>query len=135
MAIADPLVAFDLSFALSAGATAGLLAFARPLAGQFEEWAPKRAASVARAAATTVAASIPCMPIVARFAPTMPVGGVIANLLAVPVGECVALPMCLAHAAARLVAPGGTWMRSGRFGRPRSRAIRRSRFCCSGADR
>jgi competence protein ComEC len=98
MAISDPLVPFDLSFLLSAGATAGLLAFARPLAERLESWTPRRLSPVSRAAATTLAASAPCAPILARFAPTVPVGGVLANLLAVPVGESVALPLCLAHA-------------------------------------
>jgi competence protein ComEC len=98
MAVADPLVAFDLSFALSAAATAGLLAFARP----FEAWlrvrAPKKAAPIVGPVATTLAASLPCAPILARFAPTLPLGGVVANLLAVPVGESAALPLCLVHA-------------------------------------
>jgi len=98
MAIADPLVAFDLSFLLSAGATGGLLAFARPFGRGLEAIAPARLAPVARAAATTLAASVPCVPIIAHFAPTVPVGGVIANLLAVPVGESAALPLCLVQA-------------------------------------
>jgi len=98
MAVADPLVAFDLSFLLSAGATAGLLAFAGPLGQWIAGRLPKRIAGPARAASTTIAASIPCLPILARFAPTVPLGGVVANLLAVPVGECAALPLCLAHA-------------------------------------
>jgi len=98
MAIADPLVAFDLSFLLSAAATAGLLVYARPLGEKLESVAPRRLGPVAKAAATTLAASIPCTPILARFAPTVPVGGVIANLIAVPVGECAALPLCLVHA-------------------------------------
>lgn len=99
MAILDPLVVFDLSFLLSAGATAGLLAFARPFGRRLEAWAPAKLAGIARATATTLAASVPCVPIIARFAPTVPLGGVLANLLAVPVGETVALPLCLAHAA------------------------------------
>jgi competence protein ComEC len=99
MAAADPLVAFDLSFALSAGATAGLLAFARPIGEAFASRVPRLVAPVARAAGTTLAATIPCAPLIARFAPTVPVGGVVANLVAVPVGESVALPLCLAHAA------------------------------------
>ena len=98
MAIAQPLVAFDLSFALSAGATAGLLVFARPLAVVFESRVPPRLGAVARAIATTVAASVPCVPILARFAPTVPLGGVFANLVAVPLGESAALPLCLVHA-------------------------------------
>jgi competence protein ComEC len=101
MALADPLIAFDLSFLLSAGATGGLLAFASPLGRRVARWVPLRvsvASTVVRASATTLAASIPCVPILARFAPTVPLGGVLANLLAVPVGEGAALPLCLAHA-------------------------------------
>jgi competence protein ComEC len=98
MALLDPLIAFDLSFALSAAATGGLLVFARPLSERFAGCVPGYAAPAAAAAATTVAASIPCLPIIARFAPRVPVGGVLANLLAVPLGECAALPLCFAHA-------------------------------------
>jgi competence protein ComEC len=98
MAIADPLVAFDLSFALSAGATAGLLAFAEPLTQRLVSRVPKRLGPVIGAVSTTIAASIPCVPILARFAPTVPLGGVFANLVAVPLGEWAALPLCLAHA-------------------------------------
>lgn len=118
MALVEPLVAFDLSFALSAGATAGLLVFARPLGERFEArvasaWpraaATTRAARVARAGiegaasalATTVAASVPCAPILACFAPTVPIGGAFANLVAVPLGESAALPLCLVHALLR----------------------------------
>ncbi len=104
MALAEPLIAFDLSFALSAGATAGLLVFARPLGERLEAlatragWATGVAAKMARATGTTLAASVPCAPILARFAPTVPVGGVVANLIAVPLGESAALPLCLVHA-------------------------------------
>jgi competence protein ComEC len=97
MAVVEPLIAFDLSFALSAGATAGLLAFARPLGERLASRVPARAAPVAHAVATTLAASIPCVPILARFAPSVPIGGVVANLLAVPLGESAALPLCLVH--------------------------------------
>ncbi len=98
MALLDPLVVFDLSFLLSAGATGGLLAFAGPLGDGLASHVPDKVAPVARAVATTLAASIPCTPILARFAPSFPLGGVIANLVAVPVGECAALPLCLVHA-------------------------------------
>jgi competence protein ComEC len=115
MAVHDPLVVFDVSFLLSAGATAGLLAFARPLGARFTAvlgvadgssvsrvGMAKRLAgwlrSLATAAATTLAATVPCAPILARFAPTFPLGGVAANLLAVPLGEAAALPLCLVHA-------------------------------------
>jgi competence protein ComEC len=117
MALAEPLVAFDLSFALSAGATGGLLAYSRPLGDRLEACVPRWtatsaggamvphlarvapvAAKVARAIATTLAASAPCAPLLACFAPTVPIGGVVANLLAVPLGESAALPLCLVHA-------------------------------------
>jgi competence protein ComEC len=97
MAMDDALVAFDLSFALSAAATAGLLAFARPLADWLAAHVPKTAKPATAVLATTLAASVPCVPILARFAPTLPLGGVMANLLAIPLGECAALPLCLAH--------------------------------------
>jgi competence protein ComEC len=99
MALADPLTAFDLSFALSAGATAGLLTFARPLSARLERWVPAKLRPVSQAVSTTLAASLPCVPMVARFAPTVPLGGVIANVLAVPLGESAALPLCLVHAS------------------------------------
>jgi competence protein ComEC len=98
MALSDPLVAFDLSFALSGAATAGLLAFARPIGAALEGRVPPVLAPAARAIATTVAASLPCLPILARFAPTVPLAGVLANVFAVPIGECAALPLCLVHA-------------------------------------
>ena len=98
MAAFDPLVAFDASFTLSAGATAGLLTLARPLAESLQKLAPSWASVPVRSLATTLAASIPCAPLLARFSPTLPAGGTIANLVAVPVGELVALPLCLAHA-------------------------------------
>ncbi len=59
----------------------------------------KRAATwLFTATSATLAATIPCAPILARFAPTLPAGGVLANLLAVPLGESIALPVCLVHA-------------------------------------
>ncbi len=110
MAWLDPLVAFDVSFALSVAATLGLLVIA-PALGR---WSLRRLAqvppplrslatrpamgAVVRTIAATVAASLACAPILAGFAPTLPLGGALANLLAVPLGELAALPLCLAHA-------------------------------------
>jgi competence protein ComEC len=101
----DPLVVHDVSFLLSAGATLGLVVLSGPLARRLQTWAPTHPAALARAAtwlvttgSATVAATIPCAPILARFAPTLPAGGVVANLLAVPLGESIALPLCLLHA-------------------------------------
>ncbi len=98
MAVGDPLVAFDVSFVLSAAATGGLFLLARPIANAGEKRLPEVTRPLVRSAAATLAATLPCAPILARFAPTLPLGGVAANLLAVPVGESIALPLCLVHA-------------------------------------
>ena len=79
---------------------------ARPRgAGRGRRAAPGRRGEGARAIGTTVAASVPCAPILARFAPTVPIGGVVANLVAVPLGESAALPLCLVHAPAGEAGP------------------------------
>jgi competence protein ComEC len=109
MALVDPLVAYDVSAVLSAAATGGLLAASSriqvallsPAAPGGETpvpWWRLAASGIARGAAATIAATIPCAPILARFAPTMPAGGIAANLVAVPLGESIALPLCLLHA-------------------------------------
>jgi competence protein ComEC len=107
MAVADPLVVFDLSFLLSAAATGGLIALSTPIDEELEIWVKRLpgklgrvTAWLAHAGAPTLAATIPCTPILARFAPTQPLGGVIANLLAVPLGEAISLPVCLLHVLA-----------------------------------
>ena len=102
MTILDPLVVFDLSFDLSALATLGLLALARPLSAWLVRrvpWAPR---SVVTAFGTALAATIACSPLIATMAPELPVSGLLANLVAVPLGEAAALPLCLVHA---LLAP------------------------------
>ncbi|HKQ69474.1 MAG TPA: DNA internalization-related competence protein ComEC/Rec2 [Polyangiaceae bacterium] len=107
-AAVDPLVVFDLSFALSVAATAGLMVLQPAIAARFRSQrsdaaVPKSRAAVLReklgvAVATTLSATLGCAPLIALMAPSLPLGGIIANLLAVPVGEVVALPLCLAHA-------------------------------------
>jgi competence protein ComEC len=115
--VIDPLVVYDLSFMLSVAATAGLMVVRVPIAqwlvpGAGQEttgrngpigagWRAKVVrlrGAVGGAVATTLGATIPCTPILTSIAPTVPVGGVLANLIAVPLGELVALPFCLAHA-------------------------------------
>lgn len=97
-ALVDPLVAFDVSFMLSAAATAGLLVLGPELATRLEALAPRVPAAIVRAASATVAATVPCTPLLLLLGPTVPLGGVVANLLAAPVGEAAALPLCLVHA-------------------------------------
>jgi competence protein ComEC len=116
MAAGDALVAFDVSFVLSGAATAGLFLFSGPIAAWGSARLPRASHPLVRSVAATLAATIPCAPVLARFAPTLPLGGVAANLLAVPVGESIALPLCLLHA---LLAPwpaaerGGATVASG----------------------
>lgn len=102
MALVDPLVAFDLSFALSAAATAGILVLSPPIAAWGGARLPAFCAPIVRALATSLAASIACAPILACMTGDLPLVGVIANVIAVPLGEVAALPLCLVHA---LLAP------------------------------
>jgi competence protein ComEC len=97
MWIVDPLVAFDLSFVLSALATAGLLGLARPIEALLRARARVLPAPIARPLATTAAATIACAPVLALMAPELPLAGLVANVVAVPLGETLALPLCLVH--------------------------------------
>lgn len=98
MVAVDPLVAFDLSFSLSASATAGLLALSTRLAEPALARVPAWSAPVVRALAGSLAASLACAPVLACMTADLPVAGLVANLVAVPLGEMAALPLCLAHA-------------------------------------
>lgn len=97
LAAIDPLLACDVSFMLSAGATAGLVVL-QPAISEALVRGPEVVKKVAAPIATTFAAMLGCAPVLAILAPTMPLLGVIANLLAAPLGELAALPICLAHA-------------------------------------
>lgn len=96
-AILDPLTLCDLSFALSAGATAGLLLLNRPISKAIVR-GPNLLQRLLSPIATTLAAMFGCAPIVTLVSPTFPVLGIAANIAAAPVGEVAALPICLAHA-------------------------------------
>jgi competence protein ComEC len=94
----DPLAPFDLSFALSLAATVGLLAIGPVLKGTLDRTA--RLPQVAKGAlAATLAASLACAPLLAQIAGAIPLAGIVANLVAVPIGELAALPLCNAAAA------------------------------------
>lgn len=96
-AVLDPLSLCDLSFSLSAAATAGLLVLNRPISDAIVR-GPSVARKILAPVATTLAAMLGCAPFVASASPTFPVLGIAANLVAGPVGEIAALPICLAHA-------------------------------------
>jgi len=103
-AIVDPLVGSDPSFVLSAAATAGLLGLDRPLARLLVRGpAPLRA--VLRPVATTLAAMIGCTPFLTLITPSLPLLGIAANLVAAPIGELAALPVCLLHAVLAFAPP------------------------------
>jgi len=129
-ALVDPLVVLDVSFSLSAGATAGLVVLGGPLGERLtallpaaEMGSPGGSMSggglwprarrvlvgglrhVVLSVATTLAATIGSLPAMLRFAPRLPVLGVLANIVAAPLGELLALPMCLAHAIAAPLGP------------------------------
>ena len=97
----DPWLSTSLGFALSAAATAALLVLARPLARGLERWMPR---ALALAFAVPLAAQLACGPLLVLIAPTVPVYGVVANLLAAPaaplatvlgLAACLALPLPL----------------------------------------
>ncbi len=92
----DPLAAFDVSFGLSAGATAGLLIASKPLARRLERL-PRPFCWAAAPVSATVASSAFCLPWLTLLGPRFSLVGVAANVLAVPVGEMVSLPACLGH--------------------------------------
>lgn len=100
--LCSPLVAFDISFLLSFAATAGLLLLGKPLAKPCEVLRSRVGRAIGTSIATTLAAMIPCAPLLALLSPDLTLAGVLANVLAAPLGETIALPLCLAHA---LLAP------------------------------
>ncbi|MFF1879042.1 ComEC/Rec2 family competence protein [Leifsonia sp. NPDC058230] len=95
----DPWLARNYGFALSVLATAGLLVLARPLARVLTRWMPRALATVV---SIPLAAQVMCQPVLLMLAPTLPLYGVGANLLAEPAAPlatvlglvaCVLLPV------------------------------------------
>lgn len=94
----QPLIVFDYSFLLSLAATAGLSALANlsravPTPSDFSVLD-----KLHRVARTTLAATLPCLPLLLLISPGMSLVSIAGNLLAGPLGELVALPLCLGHA-------------------------------------
>ena len=103
--IADPWLAGSLGFALSALATASLLLFARPLADGLARWMPR---ALALALSVPLAAQLACGPLLVLIAPSVPLYGVVANLLAGP-----AAPVATVVGLAACVAAPLPWLQSG----------------------
>lgn len=96
-ALLDPLCAFDLSFMLSVAATAGLIWIGRPIGERCERIDSRPLRFLAVSFGTTLSATIPCAPLLALLASGITAAGLVANVLAAPLGESIALPLCLAH--------------------------------------
>ncbi len=92
-AAVEPLAMCELSFSLSVGATAGLLAVQSLTRAQSRGWLGRLAA----AQLSTAAAMLGCAPVLLMVGPKLPLLGVAANVIAAPIGELAALPLCLAH--------------------------------------
>ncbi|MBK8259450.1 MAG: DNA internalization-related competence protein ComEC/Rec2 [Polyangiaceae bacterium] len=122
-AMLDPLVLLDVSFALSTGATAGLVILGEPISKGLTRCVHKLMRRVPDAdeavetrfdrglkyvlgsVGTTLAATLGSAPAMLRLSPRMPVLGLVANVIAAPIGELMALPVCLAHAALGWIGP------------------------------
>ncbi|MET0974076.1 MAG: ComEC/Rec2 family competence protein [Leifsonia sp.] len=93
--VVDPWLSRSYGLALSVAATAGLLVLAGPLALRLARWMPL---PVAVAIAVPLSAQLCCQPILVLLDPTLPVGGVAANLLAepaAPIATVIGLVGCL----------------------------------------
>lgn len=96
--VSDPWLSHDYGFALSAAATAGLLIGTKPVSGWLQRWLPP---PIALLVAVPLVAQLACQPILLMLDPTLPVYGVVANLLAAPaapIATVVGLCACLGGA-------------------------------------
>ena len=101
----DPLAAFDLSFLLSIAATLGLIVIGQPLARRCERVSLRPLRWFLSSMAATVASMVPCAPLLALLSDDLGLAGLLANLVAGPLGEVVALPLCLTHPLTAPVPP------------------------------
>jgi competence protein ComEC len=95
---ADALVGFDVSFLLSLAATLGLMTLGRKFAPRGETLHPGVRLFWSSTAAT-VSAMLPCSVVLALLSARVSWVGILANAVAAPFGEVIALPLCLVHAA------------------------------------
>ncbi|MFV0320157.1 MAG: ComEC/Rec2 family competence protein [Microbacterium sp.] len=104
--VGDPWLAVSLGFALSTVATAALLVLAPPLARGLTRVMPKALALVL---AVPLAAQLACGPLLVLVNPTVPLYGVVANLVAgpaAPVATVLGLVACLLAPVLPVVAHG-----------------------------
>ncbi|MET1043538.1 MAG: ComEC/Rec2 family competence protein [Microbacteriaceae bacterium] len=95
----DPWLSRSYGFALSVLATLGLLLLSGPLTGALARWIPR---PIAALVAIPFAAQLACQPVLILLEPSIPVYGVLANILAAPAAPaatvlgslgCVLLPV------------------------------------------
>lgn len=94
LVVYDPWLARDYGFVLSVLATGALLVLAEPLAALLQRWLPRGLALVI---AVPLSAQLACQPVLLLLNPTVPLYGVLANLLAepaAPVATVVGLAAC-----------------------------------------
>ena len=114
----DPWLAFDYGFALSVLATAGLMAFAGPIARRLAQWLPRW---IAVLIAVPLAAQLACQPVLLSLNPSLPLWGVLANTLAEPASPiatvigllaCMTVPLApgVGHAIALIAWAPATWI-------------------------
>jgi competence protein ComEC len=93
--VIDPWLSHSYGFVLSVLATGGLLLLARPLAAWLAQWMPLPLAALI---AIPLAAQLACQPVLILLTPSIPVYGVIANVLAepaAPVATVLGLVACV----------------------------------------
>lgn len=103
--VLDPWLAASLGFALSTAATVSLLLAARPLAAGLARHLPR---ALALALSVPLAAQLACGPLLVLIAPTVPIYGVLANLLAAP-----AAPLATVAGLAACLAAPLPWLQDG----------------------
>jgi competence protein ComEC len=101
----DPLVALDLSFLLSLAATAGLMTLGRYGANQVTRLQHRGVRALLLSVVATLSSTIPCSALLASLSSEVSLVGVIANTLAAPFGEVIALPLCLLHSVSSCCEP------------------------------
>lgn len=96
----DPLVGFDLSFLLSALATLGLIGWGQAWTQALSRFVPSRYGLpfLLASCVATVSSTLPCAPVLALMDGQVTAAALLANLVAGPLGELIALPACLLHA-------------------------------------
>jgi competence protein ComEC len=92
----DPMAAFDASFQLSLFATWGVVVVAPRVQRVFDKAFGLTNAWLSKSLGVSLGASMACTPWIASLGGQVSVVGVLANVVAVPVGEILALPLALA---------------------------------------